>query len=278
MGEFLPLLQLRYSNRVGKLASVASQLLGATMRFSKIRILLGAICIIFALPAGAADTGMQPQEHPTRTLVYSGFDFNSQSAYTGFLGGNFAPWGDLETSGFRFSLFGAAGSYRYDLGPESPTAIRGTFETGDVLVGYGFNKDSLSAKFMIGLNVQNHSLSSPDPANPVQGTHAGLKLQGDFYANPTPETMVFGLGSYSTAFQTYYTEFKGGLQLFGIKELYFGPQFIAQGNAQYDQWRVGAHVTGITYGRAEFGFAGGYLQDSRNGPGAYGMVTFDLNF
>jgi len=27
---------------------------------------------------------------------------------------------------------------------------------------------------------------------------------------------------------------------------------------------------GIKYGRAEFGFAGGYLQDSRNGPGAYG--------
>src|SRR5437899_6519642 len=77
---------------------------------------------------------------------------------------------------------------------------------------------------MIALNVPNHSLSAPDHDNPVQGNQTGVTLQGDFYANPTPETMVFGLGSYSTAFQTYYTEFKGGLQLFGIKELYFGPQ------------------------------------------------------
>ena len=246
------------------------------MKLFEIRMLLGAIWIVFALPATAADTGTQPQEQPTRALVYSGFDFNSQSAYTGYIGGNFAPWGDLETSGFRFSLFGAAGTYRYDSG--SGTSIRGTFETGDVLVGYGFNRDSLSAKFMIGLNAQNHSLSSPDPANPVQGTQVGLKLQGDFYANPTPQTMVFGLGSYSTAFQTYYTEFKGGLELFGVKELYLGPQFIAQGNEQYDQWRVGAHVTGIKYGRAELGFAAGYLQDSRNGPGAYGMVSLDFNF
>ena len=246
------------------------------MKLFEIRMLLGAIWIVFALPATAADTGTGPQEQPTRTLVYSGFDFNSQSAYTGYLGGNFAPLGDLQTSGFRFSLFGAAGTYRYDSG--SGTSIRGTFETGDFLVGYGFNRDSLSAKFLIGLNVQNHSLSSPDPANPVQGTHAGLKLQGDFYANPTPQTMVFGLGSYSTAFQTYYTEFKGGLELFGVKELYLGPEFIAQGNEQYDQWRVGAHVTGIKYGRAELGFGAGYLQDSRNGPGAYGKVSLDLNF
>src|SRR5258708_29371309 len=116
------------------------------MNLFEIRMLLGAIWIVFALPATAADTGTQPQEQPTRELVYSGFDFNSESAYTGYLGGNFAPWGDLETSGFRFSLFGAAGTYRYDAG--SRTSIRGTFETGDVLFGYGFNMETLSAKLM----------------------------------------------------------------------------------------------------------------------------------
>src|SRR5882757_890271 len=73
------------------------------MKLFEIRMLLGAIWIVFALPATAADTGTQPQEQPTRALVYSGFDFNSQSAYTGYIGGNFAPWGDLETSVFRFS-------------------------------------------------------------------------------------------------------------------------------------------------------------------------------
>jgi len=76
------------------------------MRFSKNSDTARGDCIIVAVPASAADTGMQPQEQPTRTLVYSGFDFNSQSAYTGFLGGKLCTMGDLETSGFRFSLFG----------------------------------------------------------------------------------------------------------------------------------------------------------------------------
>jgi Cellulose biosynthesis protein BcsS len=242
-------------------------------------ILCTAALIIYSVPAIGKDLDETPDEPPGRALVFTGFDFTSQRSYTGYLGGNFAPWGDLETSGFRFSLFGAAGSYRYDttVGTTS-TAIKGLFETSDFLIGYGSNRDNFSANFMVGLNVQNQVLSQPDPNNPVQGTRAGLKVQGDFYANPTPQLMLFGLGQYSTAFQSYYSEFKFGYALFGLREVFFGPHLLVEGNQQYEQWRVGGHVTGFKIGSVEAGLAGGYLVDTRNGPGLYGMVNLDIKF
>jgi hypothetical protein len=158
------------------------------------------------------------------------------------------------------------------------TTIKGWFETGDFLIGYGTNSDNFSANFLIGLNVQNQVLSQSDPGNPVQGTRAGLKLQGDFYANPTPQTMLFGLAEYSTAFASYYSEFKAGYELFGLREVFIGPHLLVEGNQQYEQWRVGGHVTGIKLGSMELGVAGGYLVDTRNGPGLYGMVNLDIKF
>jgi cellulose biosynthesis protein BcsS len=239
-----------------------------------------AFSCAFAVPAAAADSAKEmAAPPPEQALVYTGFDFNSQGSYTGFVGGNFAPGGDLETSGARFSVFDAAGVYRYDttLGT-TQTKIKGRFETVDILLGYGANADNFSAKFMAGLNIQDQALSPGDPNNPVQGIQAGVKVQTDVYATPTPQTMIFGLGSYSTAFRTYFSELKAGYQVLNIRELYIGPQFIAQGNQQYDQWRVGAHLTGIKFGAAELILAGGYMQDSRNGPGTYGLVTLDLHF
>jgi len=246
-----------------------------------LRVILNAAAALtlFSIPAMGKDLEEMPDDPPEKALVFTGVDFTSQRSYTGYLGGNFAPWGDLDTSGFRLSLFGASGTYRYDttVGTAS-TTIKGLFETSDFLIGYGSNSDNFSAKFMVGLNVQNQVLLQTDPNNPVQGTRAGLKLQGDFYANPTPQIMLFGLGQYSTAFQSYYSEFKFGYELFGLREVFVGPHLLVEGNQQYEQWRVGGHITGFKLGSMELGVAGGYLVDTRNGPGLYGMVNLNIKF
>jgi hypothetical protein len=245
------------------------------------RVVSGIGLFLYVLPSRAADMIAPDQPSPPKSQFYSGSDFTSQSSYIGFIGGNFAPWGNLETSGFRLGFFSGAGGYRYSSSEASgaSTVTRGTFLTDDFLIGYGFNKDALSVKFMTGVNVQNHVLSPNDPGNPVNGPAVGLKLQGDLYANPTPKTMVFAQGAYSTAFQTYFGTFNLGYEFTRIPELYIGPQFIAQGNEHYDQWRVGAQISGMKFGGImELSIAGGYLRDSRNGPGAYGQVIFNFQF
>ena len=248
------------------------------------RLILGSVAsaaLIYGGAATAADAPvykapMAEKAEPIQYIdAFAGFDATSQRSYFGFAGATFAPWGGLETSGLRIGLFGGAGSYRYD---SDSTAIKGTFVTGDFLVGYGYTVDNFDAKLLVGVNVQDHVLSAPDPENPVQGTKVGAKVQGDFWLNPTEQTLVYGLASYSTAFRTYYATAKLGYDISGGHELFIGPQFTALGNDRFDQWRIGAHITSFKLGPIDVGFGGGYLHDSGDGPGAYGSVDLGFRF
>lgn len=208
-------------------------------------------------------------ERPAHVLFFAGLDGSSLHSYAGFAGAIVAPDG-LDNSGLRFGLFAAGGSYRYDNGI---TTFNGRFTAGDALIGYGFNWNALAVKVMAGVNVQTQDVTPVDIANPVQGMATGAKAQVDVYATPTENTMFFALGSYSTAYRTYYSEGKVGYAAFGVKELYIGPHVSALGNERFDQWRVGAHLSGIPVSVLRFNVAGGYLNDNSSGPGYYGVLT-----
>jgi len=141
------------------------------------------------------------------------------------------------------------------------------------LVGENWN-----TKLYVGLNVQDQFISPPDPGNPVVGVRAGVKVQGDAWVNPTKETMLFGIASYSTAFRTYYSNFKVGYDIFNGKEIFVGPEIGAQGNERYDQLRVGAHITGLKVNNVSLGFSGGYMHESDVGAGIYGTIDLSYDF
>ncbi len=247
------------------------------------RVLLSVMTIVaagFSVTAQAADMAVTPEtsEAGQHVSVFTGVDFTSIGSYTGFAGATIAPVGKLDESGLRIGLFGAAGSYKYDTTIEGPTTVKGTFAVGDVLLGYGVAHDNWNAKFYAGLSIQDHSLSPVDPNNPVQGAKAGLKVQGDIWINPTAQTMVLGLASFSTVFNSYYATVKTGYDVFG-KQIFIGPEAIAQGNDRYAQLGVGAHISGIKLGKnAELGFSAGYLQSSDVGSGAYAQANLRFGF
>ena len=243
------------------------------------RVLWPIIAVAIAGEARAADMPASPENGAQHISIFSGTDLTSIGSYTGYAGATLAPFGSLEASGFRLGLFGAAGTYRYNITDGGPVRVKGTFVTGDILAGYGYERDDFSAKVYVGLNVQQQSLSPSDPTNSVQGTRAGFKVQGDFYANPTKETMIFGVASYSTAFNTYYATLKTGYDVSDGKEIFVGPEVIFQGNVRYDQWRVGAHITGIKlHEKVELDISGGYLHSSDVGHGAYGKINISFDF
>jgi hypothetical protein len=216
-----------------------------------------------------------PNSRADRTFLYSGGDFNSFNSYFAYVGGTFAPFGQ-DASGLRVGGFAGAGSYEY----ETTSRIRSTgkFSTADGMIGWGIVTEKTNTKFMIGANIQDQILSRPDPTNPVQGTKTGFKAHVDTYMNPTSSTMMFALGSYSTAFRTYYSEMKFGIAVLNDVDVFVGPQFIALGNQRFDQWRVGLHLTGMHLGLINVGIAGGYLHESDLGNGAYGMISANVRF
>jgi hypothetical protein len=214
----------------------------------------------------------------TTTQIDLAFDATTIRTIFGYAAVTFSPFGFLEQSGFRVRVAGLAGHYSYIL--EGPPDIRNNGNTvqGDLLVGYEFVRENFSIAGYIGANVQDHVLSAFDPLNPVVGTEWGFKAALDIYANPTPNTLVTLNANYSTAFDTYYAKTKFGWAFGPSPDVFFGPEVTFLGNERFDQWRVGAHITGVKFGKLSIGVAGGYLHDREEGSGAYGTVDASVRF
>lgn len=250
--------------------------------------LTGSVLLLAAVLANsaalAAEVGVDgpdvdgPVHH---TEAFFGFDANSTGSFFGYTLFRLAPEkGGLDESGLRFWLLGGGGFYHY---PSDDGKIHGTFWDTAALVGYSIERDDLSASFYVGLNGQEHRLSAPDPENPVQGSSVGAKFRADAWYNPTPMTLLFGEGEYSTAFGSYYTSAKYGYSFTGgktleDKQVYIGPQIMLLGNERYLEWRIGAHVTSFNLGKLDFEVAAGYQRNTDNGSGAYVVVEFNTKF
>jgi Cellulose biosynthesis protein BcsS len=252
----------------------------------------GILVAAFVIGAGAIGIGAQsaraadlPVKAPVEAAdpidygnLYFGTDVNTNGGLVGYGGLLYAPKG-MDFSGFRLALFGLYGKYQYDNDdPTAPQTFKARFGSADILGGYSTVWDSGSATLAIGANYQNHDVSPFDPNNPVQGGLWGVKVQGDFYVNPTQQTLVSGIASYSTAFHTYYSILKFGYDFFG-KEFFIGPEFVALGNERTDQQRVGIHITDIhVANRVSLSISGGWLHERGEPDGAYSTATIDFTF
>ena len=94
-----------------------------------------------------------------------------------------------------------------------------------------------------------------------------MKAVLEAYANPTDATMMSAYGSYSTAHNAYYTRLKGGFALFD--RTFIGPEFTALGDDFFNQWRLGAHLSGFQLGMLKFAVAAGYVHDRVQKSGFY---------
>jgi len=208
--------------------------------------------------------------------LYFGVDANTNGGLVGYSGILYAPFG-MGTSGLRLSLFGLYGKYRYTTEDDGST-FKGRFASVDALVGYSHVFYNGAVTFAVGANYQNQQVRPFDPDNPVQGEKVGFKVQGDFWTNPTQRTLVTGIGSYSTAFETYYSILKFGYDFFD-RGFFIGPEFVALGNQRTDQQRVGVHITRVLLAnRVSLAVSGGWLHERNERDGAYVTSSIDFTF
>jgi outer membrane immunogenic protein len=213
-------------------------------------------------------------EDTGKVLAFSVFDV-SKFSYSGAAGAMIAPHKDLDTSGLRFYVLGEAGTYKY---PAAGGFIRGNHQGGEVLAGYAFEGDFYSINLLAGVNAVNHTLSDVDVENAVQGTAFGVKVRADAWINPTPKLLTYGEAEYSTAFQAFSLKGKFGYDVTTDKGLFVGPEFAFVGDERFNQFRAGAHVTQIKFGKVQLDVSAGYARDSVVGDGAYGTVELSTKF
>jgi len=207
--------------------------------------------------------------------IYFGFDWTSHRSLAGYAGVLYAPEG-MHKSGIRVSAFGLGGEYEYH-GGDNNERFKGRFASIDALVGWSnvFNNGAFTLQ--VGANYQHHRITPVDAANTVQGSKTGFKVQADLWVNPTRQTLVYALGSYSTAFDTYYTVGRLGYDFWG-RGVFFGPEVGALGNDRTDQVRAGAHLSGIMIGPGKLTLSSGWMSERGEGGGWYATGTLDFPF
>ncbi|MCC3245521.1 cellulose biosynthesis protein BcsS [Methylocystis sp. WRRC1] len=242
-----------------------------------------ALAALTSLPeAKAADwyTGVPtdgtPAPRAPRVAIDVAIDGTSQRALSGALIGTIAPFTAMDRSGMRVRLSGLAGTYVY--APSNPFLgeIHGTIVGGAFLFGYEWVFKRATVALYAGGEVVNTSLSPNDPNNSAKGGSGGLKLAADFFTTPTDQTMIAGVLSYSTNYNSYYGRLKFGMAL--SDHVYVGPEVVALGDNFFQQWRLGGHVSGLRFGALQFGAAAGFLNDRVRGGGVYGTLDTRVTF
>jgi hypothetical protein len=205
------------------------------------------------------------------------FDGTTQNAFSGALIGTIAPFAPLSQSGLRLRIGGFGGGYAYASAEQGATrTIDGAFQQGAAMVGYEWVSQHAEIAGYIGAEIAHNGITPNDPSNTVKGTRGGARIGAEFYANPTDDTMMSGVASYASDHNAYYARGKLGVAIFD--KVFLGPEALALGDDFFHQWRLGAHVSGLQLGAAQFGVSGGYLRDQVRGSGAYGIIESRLSF
>ncbi len=230
--------------------------------------------LVSALVIGAA-LALSAPAHAASTLVFTGADGGPHSWWV-YLGGVTALQGqDIATQpGFLARLAGGYGQYSYHR--PGLSGVDGNVGEGDLMVGYGMPFANGHVAAYIGGDWIDHSLSPSDPKNGAHGSEGGLKGQLEANFHPMDHILANAMGSYSTAFRTYWTREDVDYN-FGAFSL--GPEVGFEGNKEFNSFRYGARLGDIDLGFADVALhAGGTTSNRNGGDGVYGNIGFSKRF
>src|SRR6266849_3749398 len=252
-------------------------------RLPWMRRILGRLAV-FALVPGVAlaqdlpppqtpETPAPPVNPPIQQFAFDG------SAVGNSLGGRsvdfnatFAPFGDINDTGFRVRLSGNGSWYRFVTGDNPTTLGSGHSLEGGVLAGYQWSLPRISFIGVIGPTFA----ESND--NGVKSGHWGAKTVLSAYALPSDQTMAFSSISYSTVSNYLQVQAKAGLRLVG--SFYVGPEAlfswrnVVPGINNVAEMRLGGHISAVSFGPVQMSVSGGWAHQQNLGSGYYGSVNF----
>jgi len=168
--------------------------------------------------------------------------------------------------GFTLKLLLAGGTYVY---PSSglQTDVTGTLVSASALPGWRWTNGTAALAVYAGPIVQNYRLSPYDPGSLLHGFYVGGQLAADLWYQPTPTTMAELNASIASIALIGTARAAAGARVFG--PFFVGPETQALWCIGYQQWRVGAHLTGLHIDGFEWSGSAGWALESFGRAGPY---------
>ena len=221
--------------------------------------------------------------------VYGGADFAPRSRFY-YAGALMSLQGDFGKDGLVLRTYGGIGDFEYFtvLPPSiaTITEIDADSVNVDLLLGYQFTRDLMTATIYVGVDYLDYDYTPDDPTNEIRGDEFGFKVALD--AQTGDEVPVFASfsGAYSTAFDTYYAALRLG---YNAKHFVVGPEGLLGGDRSSDVQRLGGFVIlrfNITpeHSAELTGYGGYQFADEENngspagGEGGYGGFSMSVSF
>jgi hypothetical protein len=225
-------------------------------------------------PSLAADSPVRldlsaPASLKNRLFFFGGVDVasSSQFAWSGVVG---SPTGLLHEDGLRLRAAGGFGRYKYETQAVPGGTNEGNVSSGELMIGYRRDFGGVIVTSFVGLHAENQRLSFSDPGNEAQGTAFGAKAAIETFARLHPHWTLATSAAASTVHRSYHAraaisrEYPSGFAL--------GVEALVHGDARYHEPRVGL-LAQATFSRTVLSIAGGYLDNSDKGSGAYATVS-----
>jgi hypothetical protein len=209
--------------------------------------------------------------------VWTGADV-APNSYFAYLGGVAALSGQAieREDGFLFRFGGGYGEYHYDTVAVSTGRVDANLTAGELMLGYSFFFANGSLGVYMGGNAERHDASPVDSGNSVRGTAGGLKGSADLKLTPMQNVSLGASGSYSSAFDSYWTHLDAG---YDFGPFSFGPEATFLGNEGFNQSRFGAAISNVDIGFAMLRLYGGYAENrSRGADGFYAGFGLGADF
>jgi hypothetical protein len=103
----------------------------------------------------------------------------------------------------------------------------------------------------------------------IADVHVGLRLHGEIWAHPTAQTLLTATVIVGTARTAHlWGRTSAGYALWD--GVFVGPEVSVYTTDTYREWRLGAHVTGLTFGQMSFRLSAGWRgEEDTDRHGAY---------
>lgn len=229
------------------------------MQPSLMRVMAGLVLLIASAPAGLA------ADPPAGTVRYAGFD-------VAFDGGHLSSGMDVPfgPQGLMVRFTAGTGLSRFRMDPGLPIHLTEITGTTRLMAGWRFTGDWGLATFYAGLGVETRRLSPALP-DPAIGTRAGPAIALDAWLKPAERISVQLFATAATPFSAAALRLAPGYEV--TTGIHVGPEATLSAHHGTLRTRLGAHVTGLTFGPLGIRLSAGLATDRGGRSGAYGGIA-----
>lgn len=223
------------------------------------RVPAGLTLLIASSLAGLA------AEPPAGTVRYASLE----GAFDGFhiSSGMDVPMGE---KGFVFRFTAGSGLSRFRMDPALAVHLTEIAGTTRLMGGWRLKGDwgLLTAYAGLALETRRIVPALPDPQ---VGTRLGPAIAIDAWLKPAERLSVQVFAAYATPFNAATLRIAPGYEV--MPGVHIGPEMTLSGHHGTLRTRLGAHVTGLTFGPLGIRVTGGFAMDRGGRSGAYGGLA-----